>query len=801
MIVYSDNKAGFCSDVALNKIAERVEAAVQARLGRRTSKSERASWENSLQYMRNAIQDPEIPDTTGVAIEYRIPASAKRIDFLLTGQDAGGADTVVIVELKQWSEVAESPLTDMVKTGLGGGMQDVTHPSYQAWSYASLLSDFNEEVYSHRVGLRPCAYLHNCSSGEVLRAPRYEAWTSKVPVFLRQDVTKLTSFIKEHVRSGDDGALLYRIDKGRIRPSKQLADHLQSLLEGNQAFVLIDEQKLVYETCLDRMRRAQREGARKQVVLVEGGPGTGKSVVAVNLLGELLGKSELNAAYVTRNAAPRAVYESKLTGSMRKSRISSLFQSSGKFMSTDADAYDVLIVDEAHRLTEKSGFYGNEGDNQISEIIRSARGSVFFVDDRQRVTLKDIGTKAEIDRLAKEEGAEIIHLKLASQFRCNGSDSYLAWLDNALQIEETAHEDLEGVDFDFRVLDSPNKLRELIRERNLGRNRSRMVAGYCWPWASKKDPGAIDVDIPEHNFGMQWNLTQDGSLWILARGSVEQIGCIHTCQGLELDYVGVIIGEDFIVRGGAVVTDGNSRARQDASVKGLKKLQKADPDAAQRQADSIIKNTYRTLMSRGMKGCYIFCVDPETNAWFRHAAGRLSEPTTAEPQGRSAELRDLSLTVLSPEEAQGRPNAVPLYDLAVAAGHFSGEQVAEDPVWVELPEDFRGGSDRFVAQVVGESMNRRVPNGSYCLFKARPAGTREGRLTLVQHRELSDPELGGRFTLKIYGSEVVRTADGTSRKRVVLRPDSTESHFAPIVLETKEDDEFQVLAELVAVIQ
>ena len=619
MIVYASNKAGFSDDVIHNRIADRVEDAVFTRLGRRTPRSEFRSWENSLQRIHNAIQDPEIPDDTGIAIEYRIPGSAKRIDFLLTGQNEDELDTVVIVELKQWTDVNTTALPDMVSTFVGGGVRDQLHPSYQAWSYAALLNDFNEEVYDNRVGLNPCAYLHNCESATALRDARYSDIVSRAPVFLKQESDKLTEFIKRHVRKGDKGALLYRIEQGRIRPSKQLADHLASLMDGNQDFVLIDDQKTIYETTLERVKAAQPDGRRKQVIVVEGGPGTGKSVVAINMLVELVGHAELNAAYVSQNAAPRAVYKDRLTGTRSKKRIDNLFLGSGGFSEAEPNTYDVLITDEAHRLSEKSGFYKNQGDNQIKEIIRAARASVFFVDDLQRVTLRDIGKCSEIERLAKIEGAEVTKLKLSSQFRCNGSDGYLAWLDQTLQIADTAHESLEAVDFEFHVCDSPSELRERIRRANLGRNKSRMVAGYCWPWNSKKDSGAMDVVIPEFDFEMQWNLAEDGSLWIVKETSVEQIGCIHTCQGLELDYVGVILGEDFIVRDGEVKTDGTKRARQDASVNGLKKMLKEQPERALAHADEIIKNTYRTLMSRGQKGCFIYSVDPETNAWFQQA--------------------------------------------------------------------------------------------------------------------------------------------------------------------------------------
>jgi hypothetical protein len=361
---------------------------------------------------------------------------------------------------------------------------------------------------------------------------------------------------------------------------------------------------------------------------VEGGPGTGKSVVAINLLVELTRRGLL-AHYVTRNAAPRAVYESKLTGTFTKTHITNLFKGSGSYTESPPDSMDVLIVDEAHRLNEKSGLYQNLGENQIKELVSTPLLAVFFIDEDQRVTLKDIGEKAAIRHWAQQCGAKVDELVLESQFRCNGADGYLAWVDSTLQISRTANETLEGITYDVRVCDSPNELRDLIVERNRVSNKARLVAGYCWDWKGKKNPEIYDVVIPEHGFAMRWNLDTDGSLWIVKPDSVKEVGCIHTCQGLELDYVGVIVGRDFMIRAGRAVTDATERSSQDRSIHGYRKMLKEDPARAGSLADRIIKNTYRTLMTRGQKGCYIYCVDPETNEYFKRWAGRESYARTA----------------------------------------------------------------------------------------------------------------------------------------------------------------------------
>jgi DUF2075 family protein len=268
-------------------------------------------------------------------------------------------------------------------------------------------------------------------------------------------------------------------------------------------------------------------------------------------------------------------------------------------------------------LNEKSGLYRNLGENQIKEIITSSKLSVFFVDEHQKVTLHDIGGVEEIQKWAERQGAEVTQMTLASQFRCNGSDGYLAWVDDVLQIRETANPTLDGINYDCRVFDNPNAMRAEIEALNQVSGKARLVAGYCWNWKSRRDPKIKDVVIEEHDFAMRWNLSDDGPLWLIKPDSINEVGCIHTCQGLELDYVGVIIGADLIVRDGEILTDASKRAGQDRSVHGYKKRLKEDPQQAKKQADQIIKNTYRTLMTRGMKGCFIYTADDETRAYFQ----------------------------------------------------------------------------------------------------------------------------------------------------------------------------------------
>jgi len=617
MIIYQSNKERFIKDLISNEIHEIIEVTYKLKTGHKVAKNELRSWQESMRFMGAVMDDEEIPNDAGVSIEYSIPQTSKRIDFILTGQDQANNDQVVIIELKQWESAELTDKDAIVKTRFQHGLAETSHPSYQAWSYSELLNQLNETVYTDNIHLAPCAYLHNYIEDDVIKNSFYQPYIERAPVFLKgkDEKEKLKTFIKSFVRHGDKSNLMFRIENGKIKPSKSLADSLAKMIAGNPEFIMLDEQKLVYETAIKLAKESSP--TNKNVLIVQGGPGTGKSVVAVNLLVNIIQQLRLVAQYITKNAAPRAVYEAKLTGSMRKSAISNLFTGSGSFHSLGPNAFDVLVVDEAHRLNEKSGMFKNIGENQVKEIIKSSKLSIFFIDEDQKVTFSDIGSKEEIEKWANLENATVHHMALESQFRCNGSDGYLAWLDDVLGIRETANKTLDGLEYDFQVLSNPNDLKELIFNKNKINNKARIVAGYCWNWISRADKSAFDISLPNFDFGMQWNLDTDGSLWIQAPDSVSEVGCIHTCQGLEVDYVGVIIGDDLIVRNGEVITNPIARAKTDKSISGFKKLLKTNPDLANKKADGIIRNTYRTLMTRGMKGCYVFCTDPETQAYFQ----------------------------------------------------------------------------------------------------------------------------------------------------------------------------------------
>lgn len=415
MIVYEATKQLFVEDVVQDRIEENIDRKFYEKMGYHTSKSERNAWNNSMQYMMKVLIDNNIPGNVGIAIEFKIPNTSKRVDFIITGKDGKLKNTAIIVELKQWTEAdIVSGKDGIVKAVTGHALREVAHPSYQAWSYATTIEDYNETVQDRQIDLHPCAYLHNylAVTPPTLLSDDYKTYLEKAPAFIKGDVEKLRDFINKYIKYGDDKETLYMIENGKIRPSKSLQDALSSMLKGNEEFVMIDDQKLVYETALDMARKSYRDG-NKRVLIVKGGPGTGKSVLAINLLVKLTNENMV-CSYVTKNAAPRNVYATKLSGDFRKTRINNLFKGSGSFVESSENEFDVLIVDEAHRLNAKSGMFQNLGENQIKEIIKASKFSIFFIDESQRVTLKDIGSVEEIQKYIGQTNAESEVMELES---------------------------------------------------------------------------------------------------------------------------------------------------------------------------------------------------------------------------------------------------------------------------------------------------------------------------------------------------------------------------------------------------
>ena len=621
MIVYEDSKRCFVEDIKSNCIADKITAKIRERGINAGHEREYISWQNSLQFMRNIVDDNDIDDEVRIAIEYNIPLTSKRVDFIICGADANNNDNVVVVELKQWqkAEVVADDMHYCVKTFVGGNNRIVCHPSYQAYSYACFIRNYSQTVLDDGINLIPCAYLHNYDPDfkQTLSNSIYKEWVSEAPFFIRNETEQFSAFVKKYVtRRSSNGDLLYKIDHGRLKPTKALQDSLTSMVKGNKEFMLLDEQAVCYDMCLKTMAKCKEDG-KKRTIVIQGGPGTGKSVLAVNLLMEFINKS-LNTCYATKNSAPREAFLSLLTHSDAKKQVNikQLFRSPFGLSNVPDNTYDCLIVDEAHRLVKK--MYGDwNGENQVKECISASLLSIFLLDEDQAVTVNDIGSIAEISKWCRELNSTLkmpAEAKLVSQFRCNGSDAYIQFIDDILQrTEESVTVSLYELNFDFRIFDSAIELREALREKNAINNKSRMVAGYCYDWNVKHGRGDYDIMLPD-GFKAKWNLEKD-KIWAINPNSFEEVGCIHTAQGLEFDYVGVLIGKDlkYDSTSGRIITDKQAISKDDKS-SGIRSCKNESI------VRKIILNTYKTLLTRGQKGCYVYCEDKSLAEYIKKKA-------------------------------------------------------------------------------------------------------------------------------------------------------------------------------------
>lgn len=624
MLVYNDVKRQFVLDVINNRIADRILDAIRRNGLNAGHDAEFASWQNSMQFMRNIVDDSDIDDDVQICIEYNIPMTSKRVDFIIAGADACDNENVVIVELKQWqqAEVVADEMQYSVRTYVADAKRIVAHPSYQAYSYSRFLKNYSQEIYDENINVVPCAYLHNFAPEYKVNLANeiYKDWIEAAPFFIRNEVSEFSDFVKKYIKKrSSKGDLLYYIDHGRLRPTKALQDSLSAMVAGKEEFTLLDEQAVCYDMCVKTMLQCLKD-RKKRTLIIQGGPGTGKSVLAVSLLTEFI-KHSFNASYVTKNSAPREAFKKLLTEghTMRLADITTLFRSPFGLTQCPENAYDCLIVDEAHRLVKR--FHTDaSGKNQVKECIEASLLTIFLLDEDQAVTTKDIGSIKEIQFWCNNLGSQLkmpAEAKLVSQFRCNGSDAYIQFLDNTLQrCSESVPVALSELNFDFHVFDDPNDLRNKLREINDVNNKARMVAGYCYNWDVKFGRGPYDIYLP-NGFQAKWNLDGD-KIWAINPKSFEEVGCIHTAQGLEFDYVGVLIGKDLTYNPetGRVETHKEAISSDDKS-SGIRNST-TSPEEARR----LILNTYKTLLTRGQKGCYVYCEDEPLREYLKRCTGQ-----------------------------------------------------------------------------------------------------------------------------------------------------------------------------------
>lgn len=620
MQLYAGTSKDFISDATRNAIAGRLERAFLDSFHYKPALQEVMSWQNSLFRMAFALQQGNFLDH-GVLLEYQLPLSSRRLDCMVTGYSDGGQPYSVIVELKQWSDVEESNAEDCVTTWVAGSKKDILHPSRQVGQYEEYLRDMHSVFTSGQVGLRSCAFLHNLSYSPTneIYAARHAHVLKQYPAFAGDQQGALLTYMGDHLRGGAGQKVLDEVLKSKFSPSKKLLEHTSQVVQDQKAYVLLDSQQVVFAKVLAETREgAKASKLKKSVVLVHGGPGTGKSVIALHLLGRLSGEG-LSTMHLTGSKAFTENMR-KLVGSKAAAQFG--YFNVNKKGELPPNQFDALVLDEAHRIRETSKDRFTKpadwsGLPQIDELVHIARVSVFFIDDRQIVRPGEVGSSDLIREAAKRAGAKLLEYELDAQFRCSGSDGFINWVDNTLDIRRTANVLWKQSDpYEFRVAASVAELDAMIRAKADDGASARMVAGFCWPWSDPRPDGSLVEDVEVGAWSMPWNARPDAgrlgkgipksNFWASDPGGLDQVGCVYTAQGFEFDYVGIIFGLDLRYDWDKNEWVGDKKHSYDSVVKRSKE-----------QFLELVQNTYRVLFTRGIKGCYVHFMDEGTRKFFQ----------------------------------------------------------------------------------------------------------------------------------------------------------------------------------------
>jgi hypothetical protein len=617
MRLYAGSSTQFIQDTVLNQIADKLKTAFFQHFRYNPSIGEINSWRNSLRAIAQVFEYSGLTDH-GVLLEYQLPLTSKRLDCLICGRDTENKENAIIIELKQWDHCTESDAPNEVMAFVGGAKRDLLHPSVQVGQYKMYLEDTHTAFYEDdAVKLFACSYLHNYhfDRNDVIFAPKFNSILSEVPLFTGDDVEHLSNYLINKLDQGNGLDVLARIEQSKFRPSKKLMDHVGNVIKGKPEYILLDEQLIVFDRVLQTAKSGFHD-RKKSVVLIKGGPDTGKSVIAINLMASLLIQG-FNAQYSTGSKA--------FTETLREvigRRGAPQFKYFNSYSTAEHNAIDVLICDEAHRIRKTSNSYRTPQVRrtdiaQIQEILNAGKVSVFFIDDDQVVRPNEIGSSDYIRLWANKLNCKLYEFELDTQFRCAGSDGFVNWINNTLGIKKTANVIFSGDDnFDFRILSTPEELDTAIREKTQQGYSARLMAGFCWPWSNPRPDGNLVEDVQVGYYQRPWNAKPEAAhlapgipkapLWAHAPGGIEQIGCIYTAQGFEFDYAGVIIGLDLRYN----LDKGTWEAYKENSFDNPVK------QAGDRFID-LVKNTYRVLLSRGMKGCYVYFMDKDTERFFR----------------------------------------------------------------------------------------------------------------------------------------------------------------------------------------
>lgn len=544
-------------------------------------------------------------------IEYQLPLSSKRADVVLAGVDRRtGGDAYVVVELKQWSqaELYEGNERLVVVEGMH---REVEHPLLQVQGYCDYIADFVASLRGNDRAVRGVAYLHNAADLDVGDLFEY-ATTERTRLFTKSRRGAFLDYLGDQFAPARGAGAADRLLNSAIRPSKQLLRLAAAEIKDREQFTLLAEQRLAYEMVLHVVGKAQRTDA-KEVVIITGGPGSGKSVIALSLLGELH-RQGYSALHATGSRS--------FTQTMRRHvgrgapRVKSLFKYFNSFTAARPNDIEVLICDEAHRIRETSANRFTKaaqrtGRMQVDELMAAARVPVFLLDEHQVVKPGEIGTVADIKAHASSMGFRAHHVPLDGQFRCGGSRKYEEWVLRLLGLEDGGPQPWTGDDhFEVTVAESPWEMQSVLLGKLSGGYSARISAGYCWPWSDARPDGSLVSDVRVGDWARPWNVKGDravgaappSALWATMDGGFGQVGCVYTAQGFEYDWSGVIIGPDLVARHGTMVT-----VREASKDPEFKKRSVTDLQYARH-----IRNIYKVLLTRGMAGTVIYAVDPQT---------------------------------------------------------------------------------------------------------------------------------------------------------------------------------------------
>lgn len=603
MQLYRGSAATFAKDIAAGTLGQQLIQAFANRLLHRPSSSEVGSWLGSLPAVAKELLSAGL-EHIEVLLEYSLPLTSKRVDVLLLGtHPATGTVSAIVWENKQWTY---GEIEDVDGCIVKVGKRLLLHPQQQVHQYVEYLNDFNQQAHEGHLEVYGLAFLHNATRGELARFQSAAlAYLARYPMFSGDDSGALRAFLTERICGKEAGRAADEFLNARIRPAKQLLDHLQQQIEGHDAFTLLDQQMVAYEVVRKAVDESRKSDLKK-VVIVKGGPGSGKSVIATSVLG-YLAKRGYNVSHATGSRSFTTTLRNRVGP-----RAANLFRYFNNFAQAEPNDLDVLIADEAHRVRETSNSRYTARSNrsnvaQVEELIRAARVPLFLLDEQQVVRPGEIGTVAVIRDAAIRNRAEVIEIDLDSHFRCGGSEAYLVWVQRLLGLAPGGPIVwTEDGKFQIRLCSSPQELENWTNLKHQEGYSARLAAGFCWPWSDPQD-GRLVEDVVVGDWKRPWNLKPEkrikgvpsASLWASDPRGVDQVGCIYTAQGFEYDYSGVILGPDLVSRSGTWVTD--RTASHDTIVK------QAD------NFDELIRHTYRVLLTRGLRGCAVYSTDEETS--------------------------------------------------------------------------------------------------------------------------------------------------------------------------------------------